>query len=57
MQQGKGSASVPTTGAKTIIYKILFGCAPIVVGSLGYLSALHINNGDLGIMQWRDGKQ
>jgi hypothetical protein len=40
------SAAVPTTLAETIIYKIkIICCSAIIVGTLGYLPALHTNNG------------
>jgi hypothetical protein len=42
MQHSKGSAVQPTTLAETIIYtKYFFGSITIVVGTLGFLPALH----------------
>jgi hypothetical protein len=51
MQHSSGSAAVPTTLAETIMYKIkIICCSKIVVGTLGYLPALH-TNGSATIMQ------
>jgi hypothetical protein len=44
MQHSKGSAAPPTTVAETIIYtKKFLERATIVVGTLGFLPALHTN--------------
>jgi uncharacterized membrane protein HdeD (DUF308 family) len=52
MQHSKGSAALPTTLAETIIYtKYFFGSATIVVGTLGFLPALHRNQWQRTITQ------
>jgi hypothetical protein len=58
MQHSSGSAAVPTTLAETIIYKIkIVCCSKIVVGTLGFLPALHTNNGSATITQLRNRKR
>jgi hypothetical protein len=51
MQLSKGRVGVPTT-----LEFIFFCCATIVVGKLGYLPALHTNNGGATIKQRRNRK-
>jgi hypothetical protein len=57
MQHSTSSAAVPTTLAETKIYKIKIVCySTIIVGTLGYLPALHTNNGSAMITQRRNRK-
>jgi hypothetical protein len=52
MLHSKSRTGIPTTLAETIIY-IFFSCLTIVVGTLGYLPALHTNNGSSSFIQRR----
>jgi hypothetical protein len=57
IEHSTGSAAVPTTLAETKIYKIkIVCCSTIIVGTLGYLPALHTNNGSSMITQRRNRK-
>jgi hypothetical protein len=51
MLQSKGSASEPTILTETLMYKIFCSSSAQVVGTLGYLSTLHTNNGSPKIMR------